>query len=116
MPAERDPLADDGLSASSTSDVSHSEDDDLYEKYSAGARRQPPQAQAPGARAKEQRKRTTAAFQSLPRRELHEGFLGECVEVIVRDAVFGGTQRDSKVGDDILTGNSDVFFAGNAFF
>ncbi|KAI4470731.1 glutamate decarboxylase-related [Holotrichia oblita] len=38
-----------------------------------------------------------ATYESIPKREHHEKFLRECMEIILKDAVFQGTSRDSKV-------------------
>lgn len=40
-----------------------------------------------------------ASFQSLPEREHHEGFLRKCLQILLDEAVFKGTQRDTKVVD-----------------
>lgn len=38
-----------------------------------------------------------ASFESIPEREHHEKFLKDCVEVLLKDAVFQGTLRENKV-------------------
>ncbi|GJQ68694.1 hypothetical protein Trydic_g17231 [Trypoxylus dichotomus] len=39
----------------------------------------------------------TATYESIPEKEHHEKFLRECLEIILKDAVFQGTSRESKV-------------------
>lgn len=38
-----------------------------------------------------------ASYQSLPDREQHENFLRNCLKILLEEAVFKGTQRDTKV-------------------
>lgn len=38
-----------------------------------------------------------ATYESLPKREYHDKFLRECVDMIIKDAIFQGTSRDNKV-------------------
>lgn len=40
-----------------------------------------------------------ASYQSLPDREQHENFLRKCLQILLEEAVFKGTQRDTKVVD-----------------
>lgn len=40
-----------------------------------------------------------ASHQSVPDREYHESFLRNCIQILLEDAVFKGTQRDSRVVD-----------------
>lgn len=39
----------------------------------------------------------SATYESIPEREHHEFFLRECIEIILKDAVFQGTSKDNKV-------------------
>lgn len=38
-----------------------------------------------------------ANFESIPDREKHEKFLKDCVEILIKDAVFQGTNRENKI-------------------
>lgn len=38
-----------------------------------------------------------ASLESQPERELHEGFLKRCVDILLNEAVFDGTDRRNKV-------------------
>lgn len=63
-----------------SSDSAVSEDDEFYTK---------PEKNLKG--------KKYETFESLPRKEQHEYFLRVCTEILMKEAIFRGTSRDSKV-------------------
>lgn len=67
-------------SSTISSDSAVSEDDESYIKPE-----------------KNLKSRKNETFESLPRREHHENFIRECTEILLKEAIFRGTSRETKV-------------------
>lgn len=98
MPAEGEAqdilLSEDVINnvSSNNSDASNTDDESFYEEYSIDINKIAEHQQS-----KPAVRRDAPAFQSIPNRENHEGFIKKCVDIMLKEALFEGTQRENRV-------------------